>query len=254
MVKLLTTFVESVTFLPALVDQQTPPRQTGFGVFLFDAFTRQAQLLGSYESAQAELADQEYLDRTGDRSRLDEYTTVRLANQSLVPFAKAPSGPFFFFAELPAGNYSIRVRSPYYVPKDVSITLPLAGWPAFPNITLANEDLPLDAATQPAAYRAQRAAATLVPSAMYPFPASATLIRGTVRTGGNPLGGASVRRSGDPLPFVTAANGDYVIFLRDVPGVGAVVNVEATHPLHPGVISGVQVFRGLTVLNDIAMV
>lgn len=249
-----TTFAEQMTLLPGLVDQQTPPNQTGFGIFLFDGFTRRSQLAGAYLSAQAERADQEYHDRTGDRSRLDEYTTVRLANQSIVPFAKSPSGPFLFFAEFPAGNYSIRVRSPYYVSRDISIALPLVGWPAFPNITLANEDLPLDAPTQPVAYRAQRAAATLVPSAKYPFPASATLVRGTVRSGGVALAGASVRRMGDPFPFVTAANGDYVIFIRDVPGVGAVVNVEATHPQHPTVVSGVQVYRGMTALNDIAMV
>jgi hypothetical protein len=249
-----TTFVERVTMTPALVDQQTPPAPTGFGVFLFDAFSRQPQLAGVYDDPAAERDDQAYFDRTGDRSRLDQYTTVRLANRSIVPFAKAPSGPFLFFVPLPAGNQVIRVRSPFYQSKDVTIAFPLAGWLAFPNIALANENLPLGAPSQPAAYRAQRAAATLVPSIKYPFPAAATLIRGRVRSGGAPLARATVRRQGDPLAYLTAEAGDYVLFLRNVPGVGAIVNIETTHPQHPAVVSPVRVFRGMTALNDVAMV
>ena len=247
-----TTFVERVTMTPALVDQQTPPRQTGFAVFLFDAFTRRPQLVGTYESAEAEIADQEHFDRTGDRSRLDEYTTVRLAIRPIVPRAKAP-GPFLFFVELPASTYSIAVRSPYYLPREVAIGLPLAGWLAFPNITLANEDAPLDAPSQPAAYRAQRDSVTVVPSTRYPFPSTATLVRGTVRSAGVPVAGATVRRQGSPLAYTTAVNGEYVLFLHDLPGVGAVVSVEATHPGHPSVVTPVQAFRGMTALNDITM-
>lgn len=256
MARLHTTAVETVAMLPALVDQQTPPTQTGFAIFLFDAFTRRPGLVGLYDDAEEERLDQEFFDRTGDASRLFTRTTVRVADRSLVPLAKQPSGPFVFFVELPAGNQVVRVRSPYYLEKEITITLPLAGWPAFPNITLANEDLPLDAPAQPAAYRDQRDAASLVPSVKYPFPASATLVRGTVRAGTTALDGATVRRAGDPLPFAyrTAESGDYVLFFRDVPGVGAVLNIEATHPLHATVVSSVQLFRGMTALHDITMV
>jgi len=255
MTRLHTTSVEKMTMFPSLVDERTPPRQTGFAMFLFDAFTRRPGLVGLYDDPDDERADQAYADRTGDASRVLSRTTVRVDSRSLVPFSK-PAGPFVFFVELPAGSHVVHVRSPYYLDRDVTITVPLFGWPAFPDITLANEDLPLEASTQPAAYRDQRASASVMPSVKYPFPASATLVRGTVRVGTTALAGATVRRVGEPPPFAyqTGEFGDYVLFFRDVPGVGASLNIEATHPLHATVASSVQVFRGMTARHDITMI
>jgi hypothetical protein len=254
MARLHTTFVDRIVMSPALVSDTSPAQSLGFAVFLIDAFRKTPGLVGVYDDAEEERADQDHADRTGDDSRLRGHTTVRLANRPLIPIARISNGAFLFFVQLPPGSYVVQVRSPYYQPRDINLTLPLAGWPAFPNITLANEDLPLDAAAQPAAYRAQRSAVTLVPSTQYQFEASATLVRGTVRSGGTPLAGASVRRTGDPLAYVTDGNGDYVLFFRDIAGVGAPVGIDATHPLHAPVNTSVQVFRGLTSLNDITMV
>jgi hypothetical protein len=250
-----TTFVERVVLEPGLVDFGPVVRQTGFALFLFDAFTRRNALVGLYDQSREEQADQDHARRTGDASLLAAHTTVRLAGRDTVPSRKPPAAAFLFFLELPAGQHTIEVRSPYYQPRDLVVTLPFpsATWPAFPDVTLADEDLPLDSAAQPAAYRAQRLDATLVPGRRYPFPPTATLVRGTVRSGGQPLAGATVRRTGDALASVTDATGEYVLFFDDVPGVGAVVTLDATHPQHAAVASQVQMFRGMTALRDIAM-
>jgi hypothetical protein len=251
-----TTFVERVTLRSGLAELQPVSRQLGFALQLFDAFTRKNQLVGGYDADAMEQADQDYADRTGDRRRLAGYTTVRLSGRSLVPFRKRSAGAYLFFVELAPGSYVVNVRSPYYQPLDVTVTLPMTSlvWPAFPDVTLANEDIPLESPSQPAAYRLQRTAATLVPSAGYPFPQDATLVRGTIRSGGVPLAGATVARPGDPRAYVTGPAGDYVLFLTDIPGVGGPVTIQAAHPLHATVTVAVQALRGMTVLQDITLV
>jgi hypothetical protein len=252
---LTTTFVERLTLNPGLVERDPVLRQRGFVLLLFDAFTKKVGVVGAYASDEAERADQEYADRTGDVTQLRVHTTVRLPGRPLVPFQKDASA-FVFFVDLPPGAHVVEVRSFYYVARDITIQLPLPDnrWPAFPDVTLANEDLPLGSASQPAAYRAQRAAATLEPNTKYPFHSDATLVRGTVRSGNVPLAGATVRRVGDPMAYVTDAAGDYVLFFDDVLGVGAAMTIQATHPLHAPVNTIVQALRGTTVLRDIAMV
>jgi hypothetical protein len=250
-----TTFVERRTLNPGLVERDPVLRHRGFVLLLFDAFTRKNGVVGTYSDDAAERSDQDYADRTGDATVLRDHTTVRLTGYSLVPHNKDASA-FVFFVDLTPGPYVLQARSPYYQDQDISITLPLpdTGWPAFPDIALANEDLPLGSATQPAAYRAQRTAATLVPSVKYPFPSDATLVRGTVRAGNAALAGATVRRMGDPLAYSTDTAGDYVLFFNDVPGVGAALNIQATHPLHAPVNTVVQARRGTTVVHDVTMV
>jgi hypothetical protein len=252
---LTTTFVERITLHPGLVERDPVLRQRGFVLLLFDAYTKRNGVLGAYTSDDAERADQAYADRTGDAAPLREHTIVRLAGRSHVPYQKRASA-FVFFADLAPGAHVVEVRSPYYVPRDITVQVPFpsANWPAFPDVTLANEDLPLGSPAQPAAYRVQRAAATLEPSTMYPFPSDATLVRGTVRSGGVPLAGATVRRVADPTGYVTGATGEYVLFFDDVPGVGAALAVQVTHPLHAPENAIVQALRGTTVRRDISMV
>ena len=256
MAALHTTYVERMTLRSGLAERQPLPRQLGFALQLFDAFTRRNRLVGTYEDRAAEQADQDYADRTGDLSRLSAHTTVRVPGRPLIPVHKRAAGTYLFFLDLPAGASVIEARSPYYLPRDITVTYPMPslGWPAFPDVTLANEDLPLDLPSQPAAYRAQRGAATLTPSTKYPFPQDATLVRGTIRAGGAPLPGASVSRMGNPLTYVTDAGGDYVLFLNDVPGVGAPVTIQVTHPQHAPANAPVQALRGMTALLDLTMV
>ncbi len=255
MTALITTFVERMTLNPGLVERDPVLRQRGAVVLLFDGFTKKNGLVGAYASNAAERADQAYADRTGDTALLRMHTTVRLAGRSLVPHQK-DARAVVFFADLTPGAHVVEVRSPYYVPRDITVQVPFpsTNWPAFPDVTLADEDVPLGSPAQPAAYRVQRAAATVEPSTMYPFPSDATLIRGTVRSGGVPLAGATVRRVADPAGYVTGATGEFVLFFDDVPGVGAALAVQATHPLHAPVNTMVQALRGTTVRRDISMV
>jgi hypothetical protein len=250
-----TTYVERMTLNQGLVERDPVLRQRGFVLLLFDAFTKKNGVVGTYTSDADEREDQDYADRTGDAAPLTLHTTLRLTGRPLVPLQK-DANAFVFFVDLPPGPQVVQARSPYYLPRDITVQVPLpdARWPAFPDVTLANEDLPLGSAAQPAAYRAQREAATLVPGPRYPFPADATLVRGTIRSGNAPLAGATVRRTGDPLACVTDPTGDYVLFFDDVPGVGASLTIQATHPLHPPANAAVQALRGTTVLRDISMV
>src|SRR5262249_50604807 len=138
MATLNTTFVESMTLKPGLVERTPAAKQLGFALYLVDAFTRKNVLAGIYEDDASEQADQTYADRTGDRRRLDEHTTVRLSGRSIMPFQKRSAGTFVFFADLPAGSYTVEARSPFYQPLDVTVTLPMPSleWPAFPDVTL----------------------------------------------------------------------------------------------------------------------
>jgi hypothetical protein len=198
-------------------------------------------------------------------SRLVGHTTVRFADKPLVrpflPFQKAPEAIFLFFEPLPPGAYTVEIRSeeddpPYYLPADVSVVLPMPNplWPAFPDVSLADQNKPLDDPTQPAAYRAQRAAVTLQPSTAYPFPVGATLVRGRVIADAMPLAAAMVRRGGDDMAYTTGEDGEFVLFFPGINGMAETVTLRASHPLHVDVDHTVQIRRGMTVATIISMV
>ena len=63
------------------------------------------------------------------------------------------------------------------------------------------------------------------------------------------LGVSGARNAG-----AAVASGDYVLFFDDVPGVGAALTIQATHPLHLPANAAVEALRGTTVLRDISMV
>src|SRR5262245_48017106 len=92
---------------------------------------------------------------------------------------KGSSGAFLFYSLNP-GLQSFAVSSgpytPYYLPLTIPVTVPMpaALWPAYPDVTTANQDLPLGDPGQTAIYKAQRQAATLLPTNEYPFPEGAT--------------------------------------------------------------------------------
>lgn len=203
-----------------------------FALTLFDGFTRASQLAGK--------------------------ASVRLAGLPLAPFQKTPDATFVFF-EAPGGNHTVEVRSdedtPYYVDADINIALPAAAdaWRMFPDSALADQDLPLDDPAQPAAYRSQRAAATLQPSVAYPFPEGATLVRGTVTANGAPLVGATVVRVGAAPEYVTGPSGEYVLFVPRVAGVSQDITVEADHALFPVQARTVLVRRGMTTLENFVL-
>lgn len=236
------------------VFSETRQLKLGFALFFFDGFTRRNQLVGLYGSVEQEREDEALAVDSLGRARVGRHTTVRVAGQSIVPRRRETDATFLFL-DLPPGAHTFEVRSPYYEPRDVALTLPRPDprWPAFPDVTLANEALPLDTPAQPAAYRDQRALTTLQPTVRYPFPGGTTLIRGIVRAGGAELVGATVRRQGAAAGSRTDANGEYVLFFDDVAGSSQTVTLEASHPLHMTVAAPVGVVRGLTVLNDFAL-
>src|SRR5271165_5577456 len=109
-------------------------------------------------------------------------------------FQKAPVATFVF-ADLANDSYVVNVQSaanePYYSPVNIPITLPFPRpedtlwaqppiWPGYPDIALSDPDKMLDDPGQTAAYLGQRAFTTLWPTTNYPFPAGATLLRGTI--------------------------------------------------------------------------
>jgi hypothetical protein len=179
---------------------------------------------------------------------------------------KESSGTFLFF-DLTPGALALSVSSdpetPYYLPATVGVAIPVPDppplpppflWPAFPDIRLADPTLPLGDAGQKPAYIAQRKAATLLPATAYPFPEGTTLIRGTVRHAGNPQLNATVQQVGSTDPaYVTAGDGQFVLFWKDAPGVPQTVTVNVKHAgLADGNVN-VTVVRGLTVSVTVDM-
>jgi hypothetical protein len=225
-----------------------------------------AQLVTTYsEKRQLRLAlALQLFDQFTGKRELTGRMTVRVADKPkvkpFVPFLKEDGATFLFF-ELPDGDYKIEVRSdeakPYYLARDISITLPMPNprWPAFPDVTLADKDKPLDDPAQPAAYRTQRAAATLQPTTAYPFPEGTTLVRGTVRTGTSVLSQAALQPLGpdfaDVKIYVTGEDGEYVLFFPKLKGSKQTVTLRATHASHPPFDQQVEVRREMTVTQNI---
>ncbi|HKE48340.1 MAG TPA: carboxypeptidase-like regulatory domain-containing protein [Rhodanobacteraceae bacterium] len=165
----------------------------------------------------------------------------------------------FVFSGLKAGNYTFQARShpdtPYYEPVDFAVTLPFGTptWPAFPDVALADQTLPLDDAAQPAAYRAQRALTLLKPARAYPFPSDATLLRGTVTHAGNALAGATVERVADGIGATTNADGEYVLSFPLVAGRKQTFGLKVSHPQQGAKNVNTDIERGTTVVADFAL-
>jgi hypothetical protein len=172
---------------------------------------------------------------------------------------KDSSGAFLFY-DLKPGAQTLAVTSgpytPYYLPAKIPVTVPMPNvlWPAFPDVTLADPTLPLGDSGQTAAYKAQRQQATLLPTNQYPFLPGMTLIRGTVLHGGVPLAAATVQEgSGTDPAYTTGADGQFVIFLSNPPGIPQQVTLNATAASLPAGSANVTVIRGLTVSVTINM-
>jgi hypothetical protein len=203
-------------------------------------------------------------DRFTQVNRLFGKIRVRLAGSSLEPFPKPDQAMFLFF-DLQPGAYTVEVRSnrdggngkdpPYYLAVDIPINLPLTNplWPAFPDVYVANRNLPLDDPAQSAIFRAQRSSVMLQPTVAYPFPAGSTLVRGTVLAGGNRLANARIRRVGDTLEYTTGTDGEYVLFFNEVDGMTEAITVRASHPFHADVDQVVEIQRGRTVVRNFIM-
>jgi hypothetical protein len=210
----------------------------GFALQLFDGFTGQCQLEGEVAVSIA-----------GRKPR----------------YAKTDSATFVFL-DLGAGAWTISVqpspRTPFYLPVTIPVSLPLADplWQAYPDLSLADRSKPLNDPSQPAAYKAQRALATLRPTPSYPFPPGATLVRGTVLAGGVPLAGATVIRVGDDAGTLSDDAGEFVLSFEDVPlfdgagDPGQAATISATHPLKSGSVDvQVTLLRGTTVSIQMVM-
>lgn len=219
------------------------------------------------------------LDRFTQSNELAGKLTVRVANQPFeapfVPLQKPGQAVFGFF-DLPAGAYTLQVRSnregrvdetqedeppyylsepPYYFSVDVPIVMPPPNnlWPAFPDLLLADQTKPLDDPTQPVGFRQQRALATLQPTTSYPFGAGTTLVRGRVLVGGAPVANARVRRVNDDLEYITGPDGQYALFFNKVKGASEAITIRATRPPQPDKDQPVTVRRGMTVTQNIVM-
>jgi hypothetical protein len=184
---------------------------------------------------------------------------VTVASGGIEGEQKDSSGTFLFY-DLKPGPQSLTVSSnsdtPYYLPATIAVTVPMpsALWPAFPDVTLANPNLPLGDPGQTAAYKAQRQQATLLPTTAYPFPRDATLIRGMILHGGQPLAAATVQQTGGTDPaYTTGADGQFVLFLSSPPGLPQTVTVNAKHAGLADGNANVTVLRGLTVSVTINM-
>jgi len=185
--------------------------------------------------------------------------TVTVVSGDIAGQQKGASGTFLFY-NLKPGPQTLAAASgeytPYYLPAKIAVTVPMPAplWPAFPDVTQADPNLPLGDPGQTAAFKAQRQAATLLPTTSYPFLAGATLIRGTVLHGNAPLAGATVQQAGGTDPaYTTGADGQFVLYLATPPGVPTQITVNATSAGLPSGSANVTVLRGLTVSVTINM-
>jgi hypothetical protein len=98
------------------------------------------------------------------------------------------SGYFRLF-DLPAGTIQVAVATAYYLPEELSVTLPRPD--------------PLDPVVE----------RTLLPNRLYPFPPGTTLVRGVVTSAaGDPVAGAAIQGIGRPTR--SGADGRFVAYFR----------------------------------------
>lgn len=187
---------------------------------------------------------------------------IEVRASDVVAYRKGMSGLFWFQSVTP-GVQDLSVQSleqpPYYLPATISLTIPNPPppapaarnpWPAYPDISLADLNLPLGDPGQPAAYRKERADVTLSPTVAYPFPEGATLIRGTVTHAGQALAEATVTLAGSVDPaYKTASDGEFVLYWKDAPGVPKEVTLHVTAPNLQAKDQPVTIRRGLTVVS-----
>ena len=212
--------------IPGLTNRELR-KARGFALQLFDGFTRQSKLVGQ--------------------------VAVSIANQK-PPLEKSGSATFMFM-NIPPGNYTVSVQpsavTQYYlpVPIPIPITVPATAalWQTYPDPTLADKKKPLNDPSQAPAYWAQRLLATLVPSTHYPFPPSATLVRGTVYDGKAPVKNATVSRVGGPGSTTSDVNGGFVLFFDDVGASGETVTINASAPPRADVSKSVALQQGSSV-------
>jgi hypothetical protein len=172
----------------------------------------------------------------------------------------APDKGTFFFGSLPNGAHTIDVASmphaPYYRAVSIPVVIPMSTpvWPAYPDLALADRTRMLDDPAQPAAYSEQRLRTALLPTVHYPFPAGATLVRGTVLAGAVPLADATVRSvGGSEIPYITGSGGEFVLFFETPPHETATVTLRASHSARPDVDVSVDIRRALTAATNIVM-
>jgi hypothetical protein len=189
-------------------------------------------------------------DRLRLQDTLEGGVTVTAGLQA--GFQKDSSGTFLFF-NLSKGSVGFKVRSnpdtPYYLPIDLTVTIPLPSplWPAFPDLSLADKTLPLWDPNQPAAFRAQFLESCLSPSCAYPFDSGATLVRGTVLKAGAPLAGVTVSdTAGATWPYVTGADGQFVLIFQEPAALPTPVTIRAELAGNPTVDTPVTVLRAVT--------
>ena len=158
----------------------------------------------------------------------------------------------FVFGNLPDGNYLVNIQSkadePYYLPVNIPIALPFPRpadtlweqppvWPAYPDIVLADPSKTLQDPVQTPAYLGQRALATLLPTTRYPFPAGATLVRGSVTANGSPLSGALVTTALAGVPGQLAVTVVTPAGATSAVQTMTVVNAPVINSLDPAVVT-----------------
>lgn len=128
---------------------------------------------------------------------IDEFTSdlptggvhVTIEGQRAKP-ARNLSG-YHVITDLPAGTYTVRVESDFYLPAEEIV-----------DTTLLPPKTPV-------------AGITLKPNARYPFPGHATLLRGVV-TNGAPVSGALVSVTGKTMTSMTDEQGEFVLFFKGI--------------------------------------
>ncbi|MFN7545830.1 MAG: hypothetical protein ACK5TN_23885 [Acidobacteriota bacterium] len=143
---------------------------------------------------------------------------VEVAIENIETGWRKPLESTFLFKAAPNGVHIIAVRSkmqpPVYLPVNITVTLPLSDalWPGYPDRSVADLSLPFDSPFQPSLFRSQYLETSLKPTAAYPFPGDATLVRGTVSSALGPLDEVTVSDASG-LRYRTGPDGEFAVFM-----------------------------------------
>lgn len=131
-------------------------------------------------------------EKPAGRIRMEIKETGKKASQNL-------SG-YYFFTGLDVGKYTLSIKPELYFPEEITVDMSAFSDPKKPVVEING-----------------KTEVALKPSPGYPFPASATLVRGQIESSsGKPVAGLRVGVNGKEIENLTDGRGEFVLYFKNI--------------------------------------
>lgn len=137
---------------------------------------------------------------------IDDYTKDKPVGSIRVEIKKIskkalrnPSG-YYCFTDLEVGNYTVGIKPELYFPEEITVDMSAFSDPKNPVVEVNGKP-----------------EIALKPNPVYPFPASATLVRGRIKSdSGKSVAGLRISVKGEDIENLTDSRGEFVLYFKNV--------------------------------------